>query len=105
MRARVQGIEPAGASFEITFDGETLDAYEGETLAAVLLREGFGAFRTTPAGGRERAAYCMMGVCFDCLVTIDGRPNRQACQERVRAGICVEPQQGAALLPAIGSKA
>ena len=89
----------------IVLAGRAVSAPEGETLAAVLLREGFGPFRTTPAGRRERAAYCMMGVCFDCLVTIDGRPNRQACQERVRAGICVEPQQGAALLPAIGSKA
>ena len=89
----------------IVLSGRTVSAPEGEMLAAVLLREGFGPFRTTPAGGRERAAYCMMGVCFDCLVTIDGRPNRQACQERVRAGISVEPQQGAALLPANGSKA
>jgi predicted molibdopterin-dependent oxidoreductase YjgC len=37
----------------------------------------------------------MMGVCFDCLVVIDGRPNQQACMVTVRDGMRVERQQGA----------
>ena len=41
----------------------------------------------------------MMGVCFECLVTVDGEPNRQACLETVRGGMIVEPQAGA---PEIG---
>jgi sarcosine oxidase subunit alpha len=36
----------------------------------------------------------MMGVCFDCLVTIDGVGNRQGCLVHVRDGMCVEPQRG-----------
>ena len=36
----------------------------------------------------------MMGACFDCLVTIDGVGNRQACLETVREGMAVETQSG-----------
>jgi predicted molibdopterin-dependent oxidoreductase YjgC len=37
----------------------------------------------------------MMGVCYDCLVGIDGRPNQQACMTRVRDGMAVTAQRGA----------
>jgi predicted molibdopterin-dependent oxidoreductase YjgC len=37
----------------------------------------------------------MMGVCFDCLMEIDGVPNRQACQVLVREGMQVRRQEGA----------
>ena len=45
--------------------------------------------------GAKRAPYCMMGVCFECLVTIDGVGNRQACLIPVSAGMRVETQSGA----------
>ena len=44
--------------------------------------------------GKPRAPYCLMGVCFDCLVTIDGVGSRQACLVPVREGMAVETQQG-----------
>jgi sarcosine oxidase subunit alpha len=37
----------------------------------------------------------MMGVCFECLVTVDGMGSRQACLVPVRAGMVVETQHGA----------
>jgi predicted molibdopterin-dependent oxidoreductase YjgC len=37
----------------------------------------------------------MMGVCFDCLVVIDGRPNQQGCLVAVHEGMRIETQQGA----------
>ena len=49
--------------------------------------------RTTPVTGAPRAPYCMMGVCFDCLVTIDGVGNRQGCLVPVREGMRIETQQ------------
>lgn len=79
-----------------SFNGETVMAREGEILAIALLRHGVKHFRTTPTSGSPRAPFCMMGVCFDCLVTIDSRPNRQSCLERVRDGMSVEAQLGAA---------
>jgi hypothetical protein len=51
--------------------------------------------RTTPVSGAPRQPYCMMGVCFECLATVDGRPNRQLCLETVREGMVVETQLGA----------
>ena len=59
----------------------------GDTVAAALLAAGIDHCRTTPVTGAPRAPYCLMGVCFDCLVTIDGVGNRQACLVPVREGM------------------
>ena len=44
--------------------------------------------------GAPRAPYCMMGVCFDCLVVVDGVGNRQGCLVPLREGMAVETQHG-----------
>ena len=75
-------------------DGQEIRACEGDTVAAALLAAGIKHTRTTPVSGAPRAPYCLMGVCFDCLVTIDGVGSRQACLVPVRAGMSVETQQG-----------
>jgi hypothetical protein len=54
--------------------------------------------RNTPVTDSPRLPYCMMGICFDCLMTIDGVPNQQACQLEVRENMTIEVQQGAAEL-------
>lgn len=84
-----------GATVRLTLDGQAMEAAAGDSVAAALLAADAGAFRTTPITGTPRAAYCMIGVCFDCLVTIDGVANRQACMETVRDGMRVERQHGA----------
>ena len=76
-------------------DGEPVEAREGDSLAAALLAAGRVACRATPVGGAPRAPYCMMGVCFECLVTIDGMGSRQACLVEAREGMRVETQRGA----------
>ncbi|MBY5971025.1 (2Fe-2S)-binding protein [Ferrimonas balearica] len=73
-----------------------MQAQAGETVAAALLAGNVGSFRSTPVSGDNRAPYCMMGACFDCLVTIDGLPNRQACMTEIRDGMVVQRQKGAA---------
>jgi D-hydroxyproline dehydrogenase subunit gamma len=79
---------------EIFVDGESVVAREGDTVSAALLVSGLDVRRTTPVSGAPRLPYCMMGVCFDCLVTIDGVGNRQGCLVPVRAGMKVEIQKG-----------
>lgn len=79
-----------------TFEGRELSAESGDTVAAALLAANIGRFRDTPVSGSPRAPYCMMGACFDCLVKIDGIPNRQACMTLVTDGMVVEKQNGAA---------
>jgi sarcosine oxidase subunit alpha len=86
--------EAAGTTVRLTIDGKAIDAREGDTVAAALFAAGIDHCRTTPVSGAPRAPYCMMGVCFDCLVTVDGVGNRQGCLVRVRDGMAVATQKG-----------
>jgi D-hydroxyproline dehydrogenase subunit gamma len=87
--------EAAGKTIGLTIDGKGAQARDGDTVAAALLAAGVDHCRTTPVSGAKRAPYCMMGVCFECLVTIDGVGNRQACLIPAREGMRVETQTGA----------
>jgi D-hydroxyproline dehydrogenase subunit gamma len=78
----------------IMIDGRAFSARSGDTVAAALLVSGIAYNRTTPVSGAPRLPYCMMGVCFDCLVTIDGAGNKQACLVVVRDGMKIETQKG-----------
>lgn len=65
------------------------------TSAAVAAMIAVGpTTRTTPVSGAPRAPYCLMGVCFECLMEIDGLPNQQACQIPVREGMRIKKQHG-----------
>jgi predicted molibdopterin-dependent oxidoreductase YjgC len=78
---------------EIVLDGRPVEAYEGETVAAVLLAQGEIATRTT-VSGEPRGIFCGIGVCFDCLVVVDGVPNTRECMTWVRDGMQVAHQGG-----------
>lgn len=90
-----------GPQLTLTLDGRVVSAYEGETVAAVLLAEGHVATRNTRSGA-PRGVYCGIGVCFDCLVVVDGVPNTRACVTWVREGMQVARQDG--LVPAAGAQ-
>jgi predicted molibdopterin-dependent oxidoreductase YjgC len=77
----------------ITVDGEPIIAHLGESVAAALLADGTATLRTTRAGA-ERGLYCGMGVCFECLVMIDGAPNTRACMSWVREGMEIRHMDG-----------
>jgi aerobic-type carbon monoxide dehydrogenase small subunit (CoxS/CutS family) len=72
-------------------DGVPVAAFPGETVATALLASGKRAFRHTEKRGEPRGIYCGMGVCFDCLVTVDGLPVR-ACVTPVRPGMVIQTQ-------------
>ena len=74
-----------GTAINIMVDGVPVRSFVGETLAAALLANDIVAFRRD-LRGNPRGPYCNMGVCFDCLVTIEGddRPWVRACLEPVR---------------------
>ena len=63
--------------------------------AAAALANWSGPTRTTPVSGAPRNPYCMMGICFDCLMEIDGVPNQQACMIPVADGMRIKRQIGA----------
>ena len=91
--------DPGPQAVTIFIDGRPVAAELGESVAAVLLRQKEGWNRTTPVSQSPRAPYCMMGVCFECLVEIDGRQNQQACLTPPQNGMVVRRQIGARQLP------
>ncbi len=92
-------LEPS-RQITILIDGQAVIAAAGDTVAAALLLTGNTRFRQTAKSGSPRGPYCGMGVCFDCLVTINGEPNRQACVADVREGMEVITGTGAPQLAA-----
>jgi predicted molibdopterin-dependent oxidoreductase YjgC len=80
----------------ILVEGDPVEAAAGDTVAAAVLGAGISSVRTTPVSGSPRSPYCLMGVCFDCLMEIDGVPNQQSCMTPVRDGMRVRRQHGAA---------
>jgi predicted molibdopterin-dependent oxidoreductase YjgC len=91
---RTESVSPANV-LRFTFDGQELMAREGETIAAALMAAGRRAFRVTGRRAEPRGFFCGMGICYECLVQVDGRPNVQACRIPVTEGMQVETQRGA----------
>jgi D-hydroxyproline dehydrogenase subunit gamma len=86
------------STVRIEIDGKLRHVPPHYSVAAALLESGADACRTTAVSGVKRGPFCMMGVCFDCLVEIDGVPNVQACMTRVRNGMQVRSMNGRARL-------
>ena len=82
------------ASFPVTFDGRALDALPGQSIAAVLWSAGIRSWRTTRVKERPRGVFCGIGVCFDCLVTVNDVPNQRACLVAARPGDVITTQRG-----------
>ena len=91
--ARLPGPTKA-ATVTLTVDGQRVFARDGDTVAAALLAAGRQAIRRAAVTGAPRAPYCQMGVCFECLVEIDGIADRQACLVPVRSGMIVTTERG-----------
>jgi aerobic-type carbon monoxide dehydrogenase small subunit (CoxS/CutS family) len=79
--------------FTILVDGEPVEACAGETIAAALLAAGRRTIRHTGKRGEPRGLYCVMGVCWECAVVIDGRTVR-ACVTPAAPGLSVETLRG-----------
>lgn len=83
-----------GRSLRIWVDGHEVAACEGETVAAVLVAMRHQTFRFAPKTGAPRGYYCGMGICHDCLVTVDGLPSLRACMTSVVDGLRIDTQHG-----------
>ncbi|MGV9297288.1 MULTISPECIES: (2Fe-2S)-binding protein [Amycolatopsis] len=73
----------------LTFDGQPLTASPGQSVGAALTNAGVRSWRTTRRGGRPRGLFCGIGVCFDCLITVDDVADQRACLVPVRDGMVV----------------
>jgi len=79
-----------GESLNVQVDGKPVEAYSGEMIAAVLFANGIRTFRHTRKDKKPRGIFCGMGVCYECLVTVDGVHNVRACVTAVKDGMHIE---------------
>ena len=79
-------IRPQDDSVTIYINDQPFMALAGESVANILLNEGFDSFQTAP-NGQSRGPYCMMGVCFECMITLQDGRVEQACQIYAEDGI------------------
>ncbi|MCP4356963.1 MAG: (2Fe-2S)-binding protein [Chloroflexi bacterium] len=86
---RISKIE-RGDPFTVFVNGEAVEAYTGETVAAVLLSSRRRVFRKTLKSESPRGFFCGMGICYDCLVTVDGVTNIRSCMRTVSEGCVIE---------------
>jgi predicted molibdopterin-dependent oxidoreductase YjgC len=77
-----------------TFRDREIRAEPGQSIGAALIAAGHPSWRTTRRTGAPRGIFCGIGACFDCLITVNGRPNQRACLTEVRQGDRAEPQTG-----------
>jgi len=75
---------------QFTVNGETVSAYKGETLLAALIAGGYRETKISPLKKEPRSALCGMGVCFECMVTVNGEPNTRSCMTEVQENMVVE---------------
>jgi D-hydroxyproline dehydrogenase subunit gamma len=75
---------------EISVDGRTVSAVDGQSVTGALHQAGIDVLRRNPVTGEPRGAFCGMGVCFDCELTIDGAASQRACLAYVHAGMRIE---------------
>ncbi len=78
---------------KIRFDGELVDAEPGQSVAAALWAAGIRSWRRTRVGDRPRGLFCGIGVCFDCLVVVNGESGVRACLAEAHDGDEIETQR------------
>lgn len=85
-------------TFRMTFRGAEVPAEPGQSVGAALVAAGILDWRTTRGQGRPRGLFCGIGVCFDCLITVDGARTERAClvpaADGMRLGDAMETGEG-----------
>jgi D-hydroxyproline dehydrogenase subunit gamma len=74
---------PRGEVVTVTVNGKPVRAHRGASVHAALLAAGLRALRKSHRLYDPRGVFCGMGVCYECLVTINGQPNQRACMRLV----------------------
>lgn len=83
-----------GEAVTIWLNGEALPARKGQTIAAAIMAGGRRILRRTRRAGKPRGLFCAMGICYDCVVTVNGETGVRACMKRVEEGMqVVSPAQ------------
>jgi len=83
-----------GEKVTFFFDGQPVNGYTGETIAAALHAAGIRVLGHSPELHRPRGLFCAIGNCSSCLMVVNGEPNVRVCVEKVQPGMQVETQKG-----------
>lgn len=90
----VLGEYPKGDTVTFTLDGEEMQGYAGEPIAAALRAAGVMVHRYTTKNHTPRGLFCAIGRCTDCVMIVDGEPNVRTCVTPLAAGMKVQTQYG-----------
>ena len=83
-----------GEKIVINFDGQEVEGYDGETIAATLHAAGIKELAKSPKLHRPRGLFCAIGNCSSCLMIVDGEPNVRVCVTKIKQGMKIETQIG-----------
>ena len=72
----------------VTLDGKSVSLSSGMSVAAALFGIGETISRISPTSHKPCSPHCLMGVCFECMMKIDG-VQRQACLTEVEDGMVI----------------
>ena len=90
----ILGSFEKGKQVQFTFDGRTMEGFEGEPIAIALRANGILIHRYTVKRKEPRGMFCAIGRCTDCIMVVDGVPNVRTCVEPLKEGMVVQTQIG-----------
>ncbi len=93
----ILGKYDKGKRVEFTFDGRTLEGFEGEPISVALRSEGVLVHHYTTRRNEPRGVFCAIGRCTDCIMIVDGVPNIRTCVEPLKEGAVIQTQIGKGL--------
>jgi len=98
----ILGIFEKGPAVRFTFDGKSMEGFEGEPIAIALRSNGVLVHRYTTRRNEPRGIFCAIGRCTDCIMVVDGMPNIRTCVAPLKSGMVVQTQKGKG--PALSSR-
>lgn len=87
-----------GEKVTFYYNGQPVEAYPTETIAAALHAQGVRKLGVSPELHRPRGLFCAIGNCSSCFMTVDGEPNMRVCVIKVKEGMHVDEQNGKGVL-------
>jgi predicted molibdopterin-dependent oxidoreductase YjgC len=88
----ILGHEKPRKTMTIQVNGQPIEAKEGEPIASALIAAGIMTFRTTRIRKEPRGYFCGIGLCSDCMMTVNSVPNIRTCITPVEEGMSIETQ-------------
>lgn len=90
----VLGNYEKGEKVTFYYNGQTMEGYEGEPIAAALMAAGVKVHRHTARRHEPRGVFCAIGRCTDCVMVVNGEVNVRTCITPLEADMRVETQEG-----------